>query len=84
MTSEVFTGSLPVPLTEWELTSRPGQVAWLVMRVMKCRVHWWTGQMVEWNEDKSVGHVFQSREQAWAAARQLEGFMIVYDPQTRR
>jgi len=84
MTSQMFSGAPPRPLTEWELTCLPGQVAWLVMRVVKCRIHWWTGQIEEWSLDRSVAHVFESREQAWTAARFQGGFMIVFDPQARR
>lgn len=84
MTATNLVAAGPRPLTEWELTTKPGQVAWLVMRIVKCRIHWWTGAIIEWSEDKGSAHVFPARDMGWDAARNLNGFLIVYDPQLRR
>lgn len=66
-------------VTEFELTRRPDQVAWLIMRVIHCQIWYFRHDEIAWTRDLSLAWCFAAREEAWAIKLKLgNAFLLIH------
>ena len=68
-----------MPVHEWEFNHKPGEVCWVLIRIIKCRVHWFTRSPGAWTRDMNTAWGFKSREEAWAFKNELgQAFLLIH------
>lgn len=65
--------------TEWQLTAPPKEAAFMVVKVIRLKIHYlmFDGAEHQWDTDKGNALAIKDREHAYALARKQGGLMIM-------
>jgi hypothetical protein len=76
--TQAFTCDTERNLDQWRERITDQHVCWLVVRLIHCKFHWLT-LTGDWDKRQKMAAAWGEREQAYQAARKVNGLLYCYD-----